>query len=160
MKSKVYLETTIPSYLTALPSRDLILTAHQRITRDWWDRRDRFYLFVSDLVIREAGGGGQEAAARRLQSIEAAGVLPLSEEATPLARALLDEGPIPEKAAIDALYISIAVINGMDYLLTWNCAHIAKAAMRTRIEAVCRSRGYEPPVICTPEELMVGEENV
>ena len=160
MKRRVYLETTIPSYLTALPSHDLILAAHQRITRDWWDRRDRFELYVSDLVIREAGAGGEKAAARRLQAVEEASVLPLSAQATAVARALVEEGPLPEKAAVDALHIGIAVTNGMDYLLTWNCTHIANAAMRSRIEAVCRSRGYEPPVICTPEELMEGDENV
>ena len=160
MKPRVYLETTIPSYLTALPSRDLILAAHQQITRDWWDRRARFELFVSDLVIREAGAGGEEAAARRLQATGEASVLPLSTEATALARALVNEGPLPAKAAIDALHIGIAVTNGMDYLLTWNCTHIANATMRSRIEAVCRLRRYEPPVICTPEELMEGEENV
>ena len=81
-------------------------------------------------------------------------VLELSPEARSLAKQLITEGPLPEKAELDALHIGIAVVNGMDYLLTWNCTHIANAAMRHMIEAVCRSMGYEPPVICTPEELV------
>lgn len=154
MKPKVYLETTIVSYLTGWPSRDLIIAAHQQITRTWWQGRTRFDLYVSQLVIQEAGKGDSEAAALRLQALKDIPVLELSPEARALARQLVTQGPLPEKAALDALHIGIAVVNGMDYLLTWNCTHIANAAMRHRIEATCRCIGYEPPVICTPEELM------
>lgn len=157
MKPKVYIETTIPSYLTAWPSRDLVRAAHQQITQEWWQSRDRFELFVSQVVLREASDGDQEAAARRVQAIEHFPVLRLTDEATTFARTLIKEGPLPDKAVLDALHIAIAVTSGMDYLLTWNCTHIANATMRNKIDAVCRSRGYEPPVICTPEELMEGE---
>ena len=107
-------------------------------------------------MIQEAGGGDREAAASRLRILEDISILELTPEARNLAKKLLTEGPIPPKAGVDALHIATAVANGMDFLVTWNCAHIANAAMRLMIEAVCRSLGYEPPVICTPEELMEG----
>ncbi len=154
MKPKVYLETTIPSYLTAWPSRDLIRTAHQQITREWWQHRHQFDLYVSQVVLREARGGDEAAAAQRLEALEGVAVLQLNDAARSLARDLVEQGPLPEKAAVDALHIAVAVVSGMDYLMTWNCTHIANAKMRNKIEALCRSSGYEPPVICTPEELM------
>lgn len=154
MKHKVYLETTIPSYLTSWLSRDLVIAAHQQITREWWQNRNRFDLFISQVVMREVSGGDSQIAAKRLEVLENIPVLEVTKEAIELAQKLVDRGPIPEKAAVDALHIAIAVVNGMDYLLTWNCSHIANASMRTKIDHVCRSSGYEPPVICTPEELM------
>ncbi|MCL0065682.1 type II toxin-antitoxin system VapC family toxin [Dehalococcoidia bacterium] len=156
MKPKVYVETSVVSYLTGWPSRDLIVAAHQQITREWWQSRTRFDLYVSQIVIREAAGGDPEAAALRLKVLEGVQVLQLSSEVRSLAKQLMTEGPLPRKTELDALHIGSAVVNGMDYLLTWNCTHIANAAIRHMIEAVCRSMGYEPPVICTPEELMEG----
>ncbi len=154
MKSKVYLETTIISYLTALPSRDIVQAAHQQITRDWWERRDRFDLFVSEAVREEAAGGDADAAARRLAALEGVSVLPLGLEVSDLAECFLQMRVIPKKAPVDAVHIAAAVINGMDYLLTWNCAHLANAAVRSKIEKTCRDIGLQPPIICTPEELM------
>ena len=154
MKLRVYIETTIPSYLTAWPSRDLIRAAQQQITREWWQTRDRFELLVSQLVIEESRGGDPQAAAERLEVLTGLPVLRITEGATALARRLVEEGPLPDKAQADALHIATAVVGGVDYLLTWNCKHIANAAMRHGIETVCRSDGYEPPVICTPVELM------
>lgn len=155
MKPKVYLETTIPSYLTAWPSRDLIIAAHQQITQQWWQtRRAEFDLFVSQIVLQEAGAGDKEPAARRLAILEKLPLLEQTEAVTAFAQELVEDVPFPERAAVDALHIAMAVVNGMDYLLTWNCTHIANAALRSPIEAICRSKGYEPPVICTPEELL------
>ncbi len=154
MKPKIYLETTISSYLSAWPSRDLVTAAHQQITREWWEARHKeFELFISQIVIHEAAGGDRDAAARRLEMLKDIPLLELTESATALAQELIEQLPLPEKATVDALHIALAVVHGMDYLLTWNCAHIANAALRSKIEAVCRSKGYEPPVICTPEEL-------
>ncbi|NQT71808.1 MAG: type II toxin-antitoxin system VapC family toxin [Chloroflexi bacterium] len=152
--ARVYLETTIPSYIVARSSRDLVVAAHQQITREWWDGRNRFELFISQLVLREARSGDDEAVGRRLELLNELPILELSEETHTLASALINQGAIPENATIDALHIAIAVVNGRDYLLTWNCAHIANATMRGTIERVCRGKGYEPPIICTPEELM------
>ena len=154
MRSRAYLETTIVSYLSAWPSRDLVKAAHQQITIEWWSKRSRFDLFVSQIVVSEAGSGDVQAARRRLETLDGIPVLSASPEAAVLARELVAQGSLPAKAAVDALHIAIAAVNGMDYLLTWNCTHIANAATRHKIEAVCRKTGYEPVVLCTPEELM------
>lgn len=155
MKPRVYLETTIPSYLTAWLSRDLVMAGHQQTTREWWDtRREDFELFVSQFVIDEAGAGDPDAAVRRLAVLANVPLLDPGEHIHTLADALMKRVPLPPKAIADSLHIAIATINGMDYLLTWNCTHIANAALRANIEAVCREYGYEPPVICTPEELL------
>lgn len=155
MKPRVYLETTIPSYLTAWLSRDLVMAGHQQTTREWWDaRREDFELFVSQFVIDEAGAGDPDAAKRRLESLVHVPLLDPGANVHALADDLMKRVPLPPKAAADALHIAIATIHGMDFLLTWNCTHIANAALRPGIEAVCRDHGYEPPVICTPEELL------
>lgn len=154
MPPKVYLETTIPSYLTAWPSRDLIKAAHQEATHEWWDTRGKFDLYVSQVVLNESGRGDPEAATQRLEALAGLTVLAITDEAEALARGLTEQGPLPEKAAVDALHIAVAAVHGMDYLLTWNCTHIANAATRVEIEAVCRRNDLEPPVICTPIELM------
>ena len=155
MKPRIYLETSILSYLTAWRSRDLVTAAHQQITREWWDtRRMQFELYVSQIVIQESSAGDRRAAERRLDSVENIPLLDIDEHVTALAENLIKEIPLPARAEVDAVHIAVAVVNGMDYLLTWNCAHIANAALRGEIEAICRAHGYEPPVICTPEELM------
>ena len=155
MKPTVYIETTIVSYLTARPSRDVILAAHQQITDEWWhERRSHFDLFTSQPVVDEAAEGDEEAARRRLQQLEEVPLLEITEEVANLAERLLLEGPIPQKAAVDAVHIATAAVHVMDYLLTWNCKHIANAAMRNKIEAVIRSEGCRPPILCTPEELL------
>lgn len=158
MKPTVYVETTIPSYLTAWPSRDLVRAAHQQITREWWAHRDGFDLYTSRLVVQECQAGDEHAAADRLAALQGIPLLEQTPEAADLADALVRDVPLPQKAAADALHIATAAINGMEYLLTWNCTHIANAALRPRIEAVCRAAGFEPPLICTPEELPT-EEN-
>jgi hypothetical protein len=155
MKRTVYLETTIPSYLTAWRSNELIMAANQQATREWWDlARPNFEVFISDVVVREASEGNKDAAARRLAVIADIPELALSLEAEQLAGLLLAQAALPAKARIDALHIAIATLNGMDFLLTWNCRHIANAATQHIIEATCRAAGYEPPVICTPPQLM------
>jgi hypothetical protein len=155
MKPKIYLETTIPSYLTARPSRDLVTAAHQQITREWWDtRRHTFDLFVSQMVLDEASAGDPEAAAWRLAVLAPLPLLNPRAEGADLAQALLEQVLLPLGAAADALHIAIAVVNGMDYLLTWHCTHIANAALRSPIEAVCRRTGFAVPIICTPDELL------
>lgn len=154
MAPKIYLETTIISYLAARPSKDLITAAHQQVTHDWWQYRRRdFDLFSSQLVIQESSAGDAAVAQTRLQLLSDISLVQVNVDCVSLARALVERGPIPEKAAVDALHIAIATVHGMDYLLTWNCKHIANAEMQTAVNRICRSAGYEPPVICTPEEL-------
>jgi predicted nucleic acid-binding protein len=154
MKPKLYLETSIASYLTARPSHDLIRAAHQQLTRDWWETRSSFDLYTSQLVLDEARAGNVEAAGRRLSVLSEAMLLELTPETAWLAREILSQGGMPVKAYIDAAHVALAAVHGLDYLLTWNCAHIANAAMRGRIEMICRATGFEPPVICTPVELV------
>lgn len=154
MNPTVYVETTIPSYLTAWPSRDLVRAGEQQVTRDWWDRRCDFELRVSSLVLLECSAGDADAATLRLAALEGVSVLAQTAEAEELAEALLREVPLPAKAGADALHIAVAAVNGVAYLLTWNCTHIANATLRPRIESICRHMGYEPPVICTPRELL------
>ncbi len=155
MKPKVYLETTIVSYLTAWPSRDLIMAANQATTIEWWTkRREAFDLFVSQTVIKESRAGDREAAQRRWEVLKQLPLLEITGEVELLANDLIVKVPLPLRAQADALHIAVAGMNGMDYLLTWNCTHIANATLRSRIEAVCRSAGYEPPTICTPQEML------
>ena len=153
MKPTVYIETTIPSYLTARPSRDLVLAAHQQITGEWWAYRDEFDLYSSRLVVQECQVGDAQAAANRLTALSGIPLLEQKAEAEELAEALVRGVPLPAKAVADALHIATAAVHGMRYLLTWNCTHIANVALRPRIEAVCRAAGFEPPLICTPQEL-------
>lgn len=144
----------LPSYLTAWQSRDVVRAGEQQVTRDWWERRTQFELRVSSLVFLECGAGNSDAAALRLAVLDGVPVLAQTLEAETLADILLREVPLPAKAAADALHIAIAAVHGVEFLLTWNCTHIANATLRPRIESICRRLGYEPPVICTPLELL------
>jgi hypothetical protein len=155
MKPRIYLETTVVSYLSARPSRDLVTAAHQHVTKEWWQtRRGDFELFVSQIVIQESSGGDADAAARRWDLLRDIPSLELTEDAITFSEELVVRLPLPERALLDAVHIALAVVHGMDYLLTWNCAHIANAVLRNRIESICHSKGYAAPVICTPEELL------
>jgi len=155
IKPKVYVETTIVSYLTARLSRDLVTAAHQQITEQWWkDRRLAFDLFASQAVIDEAGEGDETMVGLRLKVLEELPLLDITEEVSSFAEELIRVGPMPRKAAIDAVHVAASVVHRIDYLLTWNCKHLANAAIRVKIDQMCRSRSYSSVVICTPEELM------
>ena len=154
MKRSVYIETTVVSYLTAWPSRDLVRAAQQQITREWWELRGRYDLFVSELVLSEAAAGDSAAVAARLAVVEDLPVLRISPEADALAEALVSELAIPPSALRDAVHVAVSAANGMQYLLTWNCRHLANLHQRSRIEQVCRDAGYVPPQIGTPNELL------
>ena len=110
-------------------------------------------MFISQVVVRECEAGDAQAAADRMEALRDLPFLEQTEAATALAQTLLAQVPLPDRAAVDALHIAIATVHGMDYLLTWNCTHIANAALRGAIESISRAAGYEPPAICTPEEL-------
>jgi len=151
----VYIETSVISYLAARPSRDLLVAAHQQITSDWWTRsRPKFRVFVSGLVIREISAGDTEAAARRQSFASSLPLLDLSPAALELAERLLADCALPREAMEDSVHIAVAAVHGIEYLLTWNCKHIANATMRQRIESTCADAGYQAPIICTPEQLM------
>jgi len=153
--ASVYLETTILSYLTARPSRDLRVRIKQETTRRWWrSRRKSFRMFVSPLVLDEAASGDVVAARRRVRLLLGVPLLALTDSVTQLAESLVAHGAVPRAAEVDSVHIALAAVHGMDYLLTWNCKHIANATKRVEIEDLCREQGVEPPVICTPEELL------
>lgn len=154
MKAKLYVETSVISYLTSRPSRDTISLGHQQLTREWWVRAvDEFEMFASRLVVAEAQLGDPAAAAARLTVLEPITLLAETAESRALAQKLLAAGGLPKKGASDALHIAVAAVHGMDYLVTWNCKHIANARMLRFVQATCRAAGFEPSVICTPEEL-------
>jgi hypothetical protein len=153
MKPRVYIETTIPSYLTAWPSRDLIRAAQQQLTKEWWARRHGFELFVSGLVLKECEAGDPEAAADRLAALTGIPTLAQNTAVEELAAALVESVQLPQKASSDAVHIALSSVHGLEYLLTWNCRHISNAVFRPRIEAVCRAAGFEPPLICSPDQL-------
>ncbi len=151
----LYLETTIPSYLTSRPSRDLIVAARQQITRDWWQRRrNDFRVFASQIVLDEAAEGDRQAATARLSAIKAVALLAVNEEVISLTQRLLKSRVLPKKATRDAAHVAVAAVHGMHYLLTWNCTHLANAEMFEPVGAVCANEGYRCPIICTPAELL------
>ena len=133
----------------------MVIAAYQEITREWWrDAPERFNLVASQLVVAEAGAGDPDAARIRLEALKTVALLAATAAAESLAQTLVDLDALPRQAADDAAHIAVAATNGVDFLVTWNFRHIANAAMRARIEHACRSAGYEPPVICTPNELL------
>ena len=153
-KPTLYVETTIVSYLTAWPSHDLIRAAHQQVTRDWWETRSEFDLYISQFVLDEAGAGDPKAAEERLAALKGIALLDVRPEVRQLAAESLRLGGMPAKAHVDAVHVAVAATHGVDYLLTWNCTHIANSTMRGKVEAICRTTGFEAPVICTPVEFM------
>ena len=155
MVERLYIETTVVSYLTARPSRDLVIAGHQQLTHEWWNTcRTNYELCVSRLVLDEAGAGDAQAAQERLVVLQPMLVLETSTDALQLAKELLQAGALPAKAADDALHIAIAATKAVPYLLTWNCRHLANVVMRPVIEMVCNAKGFKPPIICTPEDLL------
>lgn len=154
MKSRVYIETSVVSYLTARHSNDITATSNKNITLDWWEnQRPKFELVVSEFVLTEAALGHPEVAARRMAALEGILELQTIPDVLNLGLELIRRNALPVKAEIDAYHVASAAVNGIEYLLTWNCTHIANATTRPKIEATCRALGYEPPIICTPQEL-------
>ena len=158
MKLRAYVETTIFSFLTAKPSRDLLSAAWQRITTDWGEgRRHAFDLYISEVVHEEASRGDQQAAARRLTAMQGIPHLLITDEAAKLAKMIIAPGPLPAKAAGDALHLAISTVHKLDFLLTWNCRHLDNAQTKPRLRKLLADHGYAMPEICTPQELL-GEE--
>jgi len=156
---RVYIETSFISYLTARPSRDLVVAARQQVTIEWWERRRRdFELVSSELVLDEARRGDADAAQDRLAFLEGLALLRVTPEAEHLASAIISAGVLPDRAFADALHIAVATVHEVDFLMTWNCAHIANAETLPGVGATCRTRGFVLPFICTPDELLGDEE--
>ena len=155
MNPRIYIETTVIGYLTSRLRDDVTVAGHQNTTRQWWETAaDRFELVASQLVVQECSAGDKQATKERLDALAEITLLPTTGEAEQLADALIAGHAVPESHPEDALHIALAAAHGVEYLVTWNCRHIANAAVRLTIERVCRDAGYQPPVICTPEELL------
>ena len=155
MKETVYIETSVISYYTAKPNRDLVIAGRQEITREKWHKiLSYFEPYISALVIQEAEQGDQHAAKERLAAISSLPVLSINELAEEIASILIKDGPIPHKNPEDALHIAIAAVNGMNYLLTWNFTHINNAQIKSKIISIIEHHGYKCPIICSPEELL------
>jgi hypothetical protein len=152
---RIYIESTIPSYVVARPARDLLQAARQQLTRDWWDlRRDRHELFTSQVVLDEIADGEAVMASQRLQLLRGVPLLELAAEANELGRDILLSGLLPASADGDAAHIALATVHEMDILLTWNCRHIANAAIQQRLRRLAEKHGYTLPSLATPEEAM------
>lgn len=155
MKPTVYIETTVVSYLTARPSRDLIIAAHQQITVEWWDQvLPRVDPFVSELVLAEIGKGDPQAASRRMERTKGIPLLEFFSEIYELGRQYFDVLGLPDKALADAYHVAVATWHGVDYVVTWNCAHIAGGRVERIIGELNADLGLRTPILCTPEELM------
>ena len=155
MKQTLYVETTIVSYLTARPKPDVMRLSHEMLTRQWWtNERIRFDLYISQLVIEEASGGDKAAAAERLKVLKDIPLLTITAEMYELAARLTRTLALPARARADAVHVAIAAVHGMSFLLTWNCRHLANAALADRIDQTCEGYGIVAPRIVTPEQVM------
>jgi DNA-binding transcriptional LysR family regulator len=155
MKPTVYIETSVVGYLTSWPQETVTFAGHQYTTRVWWSTAaQRFELFVSQLVVRECSDGDADAVRERLRSIRGISLIPITPAAEVLAGALIRGHAVPEDYPNDALHIALAACHRVQYLVSWNFRHIVNASIRPAIERACRDAGYDPPIICTPEELL------
>jgi predicted nucleic acid-binding protein len=153
--ASVYIETSVIGYLASRPGADIIFVANQLMTREWWnDHRTKFELFASQAVVDECSAGDPTAAQERLVFLDGIPVLTINSATRNLARELLLHVGLPATAAVDAVHIATAALNKIDYLLTWNCKHIANPAFRRKIEDVLDGAGLRSPVICTPQEML------
>ena len=159
MKRKVYVETSVISYLTARPSKTILGAAHQQLTQSWWERRFEYDLFISQVVWQECAAGDPDAARRRLAALEGLEVLAVTEEMIALAEMLIAQRLIPAKAIEDALHIAIATLHHVNFLLTWNCRHIANPLIQEGIAEYLEQQSLFLPIICTPEELLGGQDD-
>ena len=154
-KPSIYVESSVVSYHTARASRDLLVLSHQEITRVWWEQHlHTCEPCISGVVLQELGRGDPDAAAERLEAVSEFRVLPLLPDVEPLAALYVSELPLPQTSMYDALHIALASVHAMDYLVTWNCKHIANAHLRRRLSDISQRMNMTIPVICTPEELL------
>ncbi|MBI5439502.1 MAG: type II toxin-antitoxin system VapC family toxin [Nitrosomonadales bacterium] len=154
MKRTVYIETSVISYLTARPSKNIIEAGHQQSTYLFWDLRGEFNLVASELVVTECIAGDAEAAGKRLGALSDIPLLDITARSVELAKGLVAAGIVSAKASEDAMHISIATLHFVDYLLTWNCRHIANPEIQARIAEHFQQQGLFLPFICTPDELL------
>jgi hypothetical protein len=157
MNKSVYIESSVISYLTARPSRDLVVSAYQQITREWWQSElTKYQCFISDFVIDEVSRGDSAAASERLKVIKTFKKIGLNETVLDLVKEYNRVLDIPSKAQLDLYHLAISVGNGMDFVLSWNFKHIANAYVREKLYEINSKLNLRTPTICTPEELIGG----
>jgi predicted nucleic acid-binding protein len=157
---RVYIETTIPSYVVARDARDMHQATRQLLARDWWFyERLHHDVFVSELVLNELSHGDEELAQLRLELVQDIAVLDMLDDARVLAKEILASGLLPQKAASDAGHIAIASAHSMDVLLTWNCRHIANASIADGLRRLIESRGFSFPILGTPQQFLEYDED-
>lgn len=155
MRKRLYIETTVVSYFTAKPSRDLMVAGHQEATRELWPRLTIIYeTFISALVYEEASRGDPDQATMRLDALKAFRMLDVDDEARALAEKIISGKGIPEEYPEDALHIAVAAVNGMDVIITWNFAHLNNPFTRLMVRQIVENEGYGCPEICSPDELL------
>lgn len=155
MKKKVYIETTVVSYLTAKPSRDIVIAGHQEATRELWTKlSSRYETYVSALVVQEAGKGNPNQSQMRLAAIAKFSMLDIDDEALSLAEKIVAKKGIPVEYPEDALHIAVAAVNGIEVIITWNFAHLNNPFTRKKVRNIVEAEGYSCPEVCSPEELL------
>jgi hypothetical protein len=155
MKPKLYMETSVVSYLTARRTKDLLMAARQLNTHLWWtEKRRQFDIHISRFVWDEAADGDADHVEQRLKILKLLPWLQVTSDSARLARMLIKNGPLPSQASLDAFHVALAAVHGMHFLATWNLKHINNPAIADDIRETCRVAGFHCPVICTPEELL------
>jgi hypothetical protein len=150
----VYIESTIPSYLTAHRSTQEPMSSHQQLTQEWWEEfRPRYRMYSSIAVRLEVSKGDALAAKRRLEVMDGIPELELTSAIEPMANGIVKILQLPTKAAMDATHLAFCIVHRMDYLLTWNCTHLANATLQKTLFEYCSYNRLHMPVICTPELL-------
>ena len=133
------------------------MAANIEVTREWWEtRRSAFHLYSSQAVVKETSQGDTAIASQQLEILRNLSLLDLNPSVLNLAEQFLERSNLPAKADVDAVHIAAATVHGMDYLLTWNCKHIANAQIQRKLAEISLSFGYELPILCTPYELLGG----
>ncbi len=155
---KVYIETSVVSYLTARPSKNIVLAGHQLITREFWENLNLENVFISELVLEEASKGDENAAKTRMKALENIKELEIDNECQKLAEILVNKNVVPKEFPEDALHIAIAAVHKIEVIATWNFKHINNPVTRVKIRKVIEEQGYVSPEMCSPEEF-IGEND-
>ncbi len=158
MKQSVYIETSVVSYLTARPSKDIVSAGHQMATHDFWDQLPQYDIYLSELVLQEAGRGDERAASARLEALHGIQELEINAECNALAKALVLDGAVPEQYPEDALHIAVASVHSIDVIVTWNFKHINNPATRSKVRQSVEAHGFICPELCSPDEFL-GEDD-
>lgn len=154
----IYLESSIPSYLAARPSRDPTTAANQQLTHEWWQTAPaEFEIFVSEAVVNEIARGNPAMAARRLNFVDGLPILPATDDVRALNRIYRKSLGLVGRARRDVPHFSFAVSYELDYLVTWNLAHIASPRVVRKLADLNEELGRHVPIVTTPAAFLADE---